>query len=113
MIDINQRQNLLLSALPLPDYKRLSAQLEVVHLPQGMVLCQVGGTLNYAYFPSTAIISLMCATENGGCAETAVIGDEGMRGIGHHGSRKHLQSGDGPECWIRISSEQKFTQARV
>lgn len=81
MIDINQRQNLLLSALPLPDYKRLSAQLEVVHLPQGMVLCQVGGTLNYAYFPSTAIISLMCATENGGCAETAVIGDEGMLGV--------------------------------
>ena len=82
MIDIfSQRQNHLLSALPVSDYKRLSAQLELVHLPQGKVLCEAGAALNYVYFPSTAIISLVYVTEDGGCAETAVIGNEGMLGV--------------------------------
>ena len=82
MIDIfSQRPNLLLSALPVQEYKRLSAQLELVHLPQGKVLCEAGGTSNFVYFPSTAIISLMYVTEDGGCAETAVIGNEGMLGV--------------------------------
>ena len=82
MIDIfSQRQNHLLSALPIADYKRLMAQLELVHLPQGKVLCEAGAALNFVYFPSTAIISLVYVTEDGGCAETAVIGNEGVLGV--------------------------------
>lgn len=34
--------------------------------------------MNYVYFPTTSIISLLYLTENGGNAETAVIGSEGM-----------------------------------
>lgn len=77
----SQRQNHLLAALPVSDYKRLSAQLELVHLPQGKVLCDAGAALNYVYFPTTAIISLLYVTEDGGCAETAVVGSEGMLGV--------------------------------
>ncbi len=82
MIDLyNQRQNHLLAALPIADYKRLSPQLELVHLPQGKVLCDAGAVLNYVYFPTTAIVSLLYVTEDGGCAETAVVGSEGMLGV--------------------------------
>ena len=81
MLDLySQRQNHLLAALPPPDYKRLSSHLELVHLPQGKVLCEAGA-LNYVYFPTSSIISLLYLTEDGGCAETAVIGPEGMLGV--------------------------------
>lgn len=82
MLDLySQRQNHLLAALPPADYKRLSSHLELVHLPQGKVLCEVGAALNYVYFPTSSIISLLYFTEDGGCAETAVIGNEGMLGV--------------------------------
>ena len=82
MIDLySQRQNHLLAALPAADYKRLSAQLELVQLPQGKVLCEPGAVLNYVYFPTTSVISLLYVTEDGACAETAVVGSEGMVGV--------------------------------
>ena len=82
MIDsYSQCQNHLLSALPVPDYTRLSAQLELIHLPQGKILCEAGAVLNHVYFPTTSIISLLYLTEDGGCAETAVVGNEGMLGV--------------------------------
>ena len=84
MIDLynSQRQpNHLLAALPVSDYKRLVAQMELVHLPQGKILCEAGAALNYVYFPTTAIISLLYLTEDGGCAETAVVGKEGLLGV--------------------------------
>lgn len=76
-----QRQNRLLGALPAPDYKNLSAQLEFVQLPQGEILCECGTVLNYAYFPTTAVISLLYVTEDGASTETAVVGNEGMLGV--------------------------------
>lgn len=76
-----QRQNHLLAALPAPDYKRLSAQLELTRLSQGQVLCEPGAAMNYAYFPTTSVISLPCITEDGACIETAVVGNEGMIGV--------------------------------
>lgn len=82
MLDLySQRQNQLLAALPPADYKRLSAHLEVIHLPQGKILCNAGAALNHVYFPTTAIISLLYVMEDGGCTETAVIGNEGMVGV--------------------------------
>lgn len=82
MLDLySQRQNHLLAALPPAEYKRLSAHLDLIHLPQGKVLSEPGVALNYVYFPTTAIISLLHVVEDGGSAETAVIGNEGMLGI--------------------------------
>jgi len=82
MIDMyNQRQNHLLSALPEPDYKRLSAQLGLIHLPQGKVLCEPDAVLDYVYFPTTSIVSLLYVAEDGACTETAVVGSEGMVGV--------------------------------
>ncbi len=73
--------NQLLAALPAADWLHLQAMLEVVALPLGFVLYESGQTLSHAYFPSTAIISLLYVMEDGASAEIAVVGNEGMVGV--------------------------------
>jgi len=45
------------------------------------VLYESGGKLEHAYFPTTAIVSLLYVLEDGGSAEIAVVGFEGIVGI--------------------------------
>ena len=40
-----------------------------------------GATLTHVYFPTTAIVSLLYVMENGGSAEIAVVGNEGLVGV--------------------------------
>lgn len=74
-------QNHLLDALPVAEYDRLFPNLELVHMPLGQALYESGGRLNYVYFPTTAIISLLYVLENGASAEIAIVGNEGILGI--------------------------------
>jgi len=74
-------QNHLLAALPAEDFERLSADLELVSLSLGEVLHEAGGRMQYIYFPTTAIISLVSVLEDGSTAETAIIGNEGVLGM--------------------------------
>ncbi len=55
--------------------------LEPVELCFGQVLCESGVTPAYAYFPTTAIVSLVYLTQDGASAEIAVVGNDGMVGI--------------------------------
>jgi CRP-like cAMP-binding protein len=50
-------------------------------LPLGEVIYEPGVTLNYVYFPTTAIISLLYVLENGASAEIAVVGNDGIVGV--------------------------------
>lgn len=50
-------------------------------MPLGQVLYEAGGTLEYVYFPTSAIVSLLYVLENGGSAEIAVVGFEGLVGV--------------------------------
>lgn len=75
------RQNSLLSVLPTEVYERLLPHLEPVSLPLGEVLYESGGTLDWVYFPTTAIVSLLYVMENGSSAEIAIVGKEGIVGI--------------------------------
>ena len=75
------RQNHLLAALPATDLKRLSLHLELVAMPHGESYCQSPDMLQYVYFPTTSIISLLYVTESGAPAEIAGVGNEGMLGI--------------------------------
>jgi len=50
-------------------------------MPLGQVLYESGDTLSHVYFPTTAIVSLLYAMENGASAEIAVVGNEGIVGI--------------------------------
>lgn len=76
------RQNLLLKALPEDVWKRISPHLELVELPLGMCLlhedCEL---LEYVYFPTNAIVSLLCVMKNGASTQTAMVGVEGMIGV--------------------------------
>lgn len=74
-------QNRLLATLQPAELERLSACLQLVPLALGQMLYRPGEKLQYAYFPTTAIVSLHYVTATGAAAETAGVGNEGMVGV--------------------------------
>lgn len=78
---VTPKKNRLLAALPAADYGRLLPALESVSLPLGLVLYESGGVLDYVYFPTDSIVSLLYVMEDGASAEIAVTGCEGLVGI--------------------------------
>lgn len=74
-------ENGLLAALPDSEYNRLRPHLESVLLPLGTSLYETPSDTHYVYFPTEAIIALMCVMEDGKCGEIAVAGREGLVGI--------------------------------
>jgi CRP-like cAMP-binding protein len=74
-------QNHLLSALPAEVAARIIPHLEPVSMPLGDVLYESGGQLHYAYFPTTAIVSVHYIMEDGASSEIAGVGNEGVVGI--------------------------------
>ncbi len=75
------KQNQLLASLPEDILGLWLPLLEPVDMPLGLVLYEAGETLSHVYFPTTAIVSLLCVLEDGGSAEIAVVGFEGVVGI--------------------------------
>jgi CRP-like cAMP-binding protein len=75
------RQNRLLGALPEAELAGWLPHLEAVDMPQGTVLCESGTRLTHLYFPTTAVVSLLCVMEDGASTETAVVGREGVIGV--------------------------------
>jgi CRP-like cAMP-binding protein len=75
------RKNHLLAALPGADFERWKSMLEPVNLPLGQVVYESGSTMTHAYFPTTAIVSLLYVLQDGASAEIAVCGNEGMVGV--------------------------------
>ncbi len=78
---IGAKKNQLLAALSEVELERWRSQLEVVEMPLGQVLYESGGVLEYVYFPTSAIVSILYVLENGSTAEIAVVGNEGIIGI--------------------------------
>jgi len=77
-----QRQrNRLLESLPTADWQHWHPQLESISLPFGHVLYESGVAPTHAYFPTTAIVSLVYLSETGASFEVAAVGNEGMVGI--------------------------------
>jgi len=79
--DCDPRQNQLLAALPEATWKSWRPHLEPMELQSGQVLCERSSTPAFVYFPTTAVVSLLCMTQDGGSAEIAVVGNDGMIGI--------------------------------
>ncbi len=73
-------KNYLLSALPQEEFVRLTPKMESMSFKLGEVLYEFGEKMQYAYFPTTAIISLLYIMENGATAEIGVIGNDGIVG---------------------------------
>ncbi|HEX8775399.1 MAG TPA: Crp/Fnr family transcriptional regulator [Pyrinomonadaceae bacterium] len=74
-------ENRLLAALPGEDYERLLPHLEPLSFSLGEVIYESGGHLDYVYFPTISIISLLYIMENGASAEMGMAGKEGVVGI--------------------------------
>jgi CRP-like cAMP-binding protein len=73
--------NHLIAALPEDEFIRIKPTLEPVSLSLGEVIYESGEQLDYIYFPTTAIISLLYIMENGSTAEIGMSGNDGLVGI--------------------------------
>jgi CRP-like cAMP-binding protein len=73
--------NQLLAALEPADWHRWQPHLEFVNLKQGEALFAAGQPQFHAYFPTSAIVSLLHVTEAGGSTGFAIAGNEGVIGI--------------------------------
>jgi CRP-like cAMP-binding protein len=73
--------NHLLAAIPDAEYRRWSRHLELVDMPLGQVVCEPGAELEYAWFPVTAIVSLLYVMQDGESAEIALVGNDGVLGV--------------------------------
>ena len=74
------RANRLLAALEPDDFARLEPHLETLQLAAGRVLYESGETVRHAYFPHGCVVSLLAVLEDGGSAEVALFGCEGVTG---------------------------------
>jgi CRP-like cAMP-binding protein len=75
------QHNHLLGALPNSDFERLKPHLKPISLSLGEVLSESGIMLRDVYFPVVSIVSLLYVMENGGSAEIAVVGNDGVVGV--------------------------------
>lgn len=73
--------NRLLRALPRVVLRRLMPDVELVNLKLGEVIYESFQTIEWIYFPTTAIASMLYVLENKASAEIAIVGNEGMLGI--------------------------------
>jgi len=72
-------RNGLLAELAEQDRPHILPHLEIVNLPRG-ILVEVGQEITHTYFPIDCIIALTVTMRDGGTAETATVGREGMDG---------------------------------
>ncbi len=74
-------ENRLLAALPGDEYQHLLPRLQQVSFSLGEVVYEFGGHLDYVFFPTSSIVSLLYTMENGTSAEMGLTGNDGVVGI--------------------------------
>lgn len=74
-------QNHLLAALPKCTKARLFRHLKLVELKLGDVVYESDQPIDWVYFPTNCIISLLYVTLSGASTEISVIGNEGLMGV--------------------------------
>ena len=74
-------ENRLLAKLPREEYERVLPYLEEVTFSLGEVVYEFGGQLDYVFFPTNSIVSLLYTMENGTSAEMGLTGNDGVVGI--------------------------------
>ncbi|MBD2039389.1 Crp/Fnr family transcriptional regulator [Microcoleus sp. FACHB-672] len=79
--DSGRAGNQLLAALPAEEYQRLVPYLEKVELNNHQVLYNPNELIEFVYFPTQGVVSLLYAMEDGSTVEVGIVGAEGMVGI--------------------------------
>ena len=75
------KYNHLLAALHAEDYARLLPDLERTKMALGSSVYERGVPMDYVYFPTTCMVSLLYVMKNGDSAEIAVTGNDGLVGV--------------------------------
>jgi CRP-like cAMP-binding protein len=75
------RRNLVLAALPPAEFASLAGALEPVHLARGQILDQPDVEIEYVYFPTEGVASIVAVGPDGESVDTTMIGREGMTGL--------------------------------
>jgi CRP-like cAMP-binding protein len=75
-----QPQNRLLALLPPTVFRRLQPHLQSLTLHRKEVLFRAHEPLRVAYFPSTAVVSLVSTLESGQSLEVGLVGRDGLAG---------------------------------
>jgi CRP-like cAMP-binding protein len=73
--------NRLLDKLPEPEYHRISGDLELVDMGLRDMVYERDEPVEYAYFPTSCVLSLVTEMSNGQAVEVATVGNEGMSGL--------------------------------
>lgn len=74
-------KNKILGALSAKELDRLLPKLKIVELKLNEILHVVGERIEYVYFLSSGIVSMLTMLEGGTTVEAAVIGSEGIVGL--------------------------------
>jgi hypothetical protein len=69
--------------------------------------------LDYVYFPTTAIVSLLYTMENGATAEMGLTGNDGVVGLLSLWRRNHAEPCRGPKRRRRYSHESEGAPERI
>lgn len=75
------RRNGLLGSLPDEELARFAPSLEPVILPRGTELDAPDTEIEFVYFPTSGVGSIMAIGQEGASVDTAIIGREGMTGL--------------------------------
>src|ERR1051325_2003687 len=73
-------KNLLLSALPADDFRRLLPHLKSVRIRLKQIVHKEGERIQQVYFPNGGVFSVTTPLSDGRTVEVATVGDEGMLG---------------------------------
>ena len=81
MFKDGKKSNHILDSLPAKERERLAAYLELVPMPLGAVIHEAGAAQTQVYFPIDCVVSLLYVLEDGGTAEVAIVGNDGLVGM--------------------------------
>ena len=79
--DGNNRENLILRALPRKDYSQIFPALEFVRLPLHLCLHEAGEVIRSVYFINSGMASVLTVLPDGKSVEIGLIGVEGFVGL--------------------------------
>jgi CRP-like cAMP-binding protein len=75
-----QGENGILKRLSAKTMATLTPHLKKVKLPQGTVLQEAGAPIEFIYFPTSGMVSMLAVLKSGEAIETGIIGREGVVG---------------------------------
>jgi CRP-like cAMP-binding protein len=94
-------ENHLLSLLDSSTLTLLKPHMRTMTVEHGELLHGSSSDIEFAYFPQSTIISVLARTEQGGSAETSIVGREGMIGSSSiHGIMTSFA-----ECVVQVRGE--------